>query len=873
MNPIKSLFLLSVCLVVQLQAFSQCVPDAGTVLETNQVKATFYNGSDMWWDLVGNPAYEVPKNQGKHSAFAAGIWMGGLDANGGLHVAASTYRQSGVDYAPGPFRTTGNYQCDTFIDGLNQPLKNGLLNLPSGKTLILADGGYSVYDYKTNLVTQHTLTNPKSNYRAVLLSNGKVMLVGDNISSYPNPDPVSLIDTTTFNNTSGITLNHFHVNSSVTALNNGKILICGLNGTELYDPVTNTSTSVAGPATPRQGHSAIGITNGKVLIAGGTATSLTTTFGSKLTDIFDPATNSWTAGPQMLVNRYLPVLAIKSNGRVIVLGGENTTNYTNSIGLIDPVGLTYNVVGNLPGPYSFGNSAYARATGYYTTPSEFLLIGNGEMGFLDPATYQFTLLQNRTVGPEGALLNDGKVLTQAGLNSMEFRLFNPFSREFEWGNWQKIWQLSKSQIAQFQADFANNSVNYSNYPDILTWPAHGSVAAGEDFHLAPFQDVNGDGKYIPGWSGDYPCIAGDEALFYIFNDDAVSHTETGGDKLGVQVEAMIYAYDCSGGCADSALDFTTFYHYDLVNKSGNDYRNFYFGQWVDSDIGTYSDDYVGCDTNLNLGFAYNGAPNDAGSTGYGLNPPALGSVVLNSPDDIGMGGFVYYENDFSMTGNPEMASHYYGYLTSRWKDGTHLVNNGQNGYSGTASGPSTNYIFSGDAGFCGGSPSGWSEVSAGNQPFDRRFLLSVGPIDLAAGDTLSYDFAVIWSRGYYNDNLGSVCELKKDAASITNWWQSQNNDCFHLSVGRDKTPSISAQRLDLFPNPARNAAEIQLGSPLQQNALLTLTNALGAVIHQENLPAGRQLHQLDLSALPGGIYIVNLQNETLNLSRKLVVNR
>ena len=32
-----------------------------------------------------------------------------------------------------------------------------------------------------------------------------------------------------------------------------------------------------------------------------------------------------------------------------------------------------------------------------------------------------------------------------------------------------------------------------------------------------------------------------------------------------------------------------------------------------SDLGTYDDDYVGCDVNLGLGFCYNGDPEDQGA--------------------------------------------------------------------------------------------------------------------------------------------------------------------------------------------------------------------------------------------------------------------
>lgn len=73
-------------------------------LDINNVKAAMLNRGDMHWNLV-NGSYEVPKDSGKHSVFASALWIGGLDSAGNLHMAAMTYRQTGVDFWPGPIDT------------------------------------------------------------------------------------------------------------------------------------------------------------------------------------------------------------------------------------------------------------------------------------------------------------------------------------------------------------------------------------------------------------------------------------------------------------------------------------------------------------------------------------------------------------------------------------------------------------------------------------------------------------------------------------------------------------------------------------------------------------------------------------------------
>ncbi|MBC8489421.1 MAG: Ig-like domain-containing protein, partial [Bacteroidetes bacterium] len=46
--------------------------------------------------------FEVPKGSGKNSIFCYTLWMGGLDENNELHLAAERYRQVGEDYWVGP---------------------------------------------------------------------------------------------------------------------------------------------------------------------------------------------------------------------------------------------------------------------------------------------------------------------------------------------------------------------------------------------------------------------------------------------------------------------------------------------------------------------------------------------------------------------------------------------------------------------------------------------------------------------------------------------------------------------------------------------------------------------------------------------------
>ncbi len=337
--------------------------------------------------------------------------------------------------------------------------------------------------------------------------------------------------------------------------------------------------------------------------------------------------------------------------------------------------------------------------------------------------------------------------------------------------WDDHYKITKAEIDAFRAAYAafesgGAAVNLDDYPAVKNWPAYGEDADGNRLALAPFVDYDGDNLTYTPEAGDYPDIQPvdgggepDMAIWWIINDKGDVHTETGGEAIGLEISMLAFAFSTA-----NAINDMTFYKYNVINKSNITLNETFMGQWVDADIGNFADDYVGCDTVRGLGFAYNGNSVDGTAAGYGANPPALGMDFFQGPfGDNGtrlpMQRFVYYENDFSLRGNPEVATHFYGYLRGFWKDGSRMVDNGQNGYAPTAPGPETDYMFPGDAGFCGGVQVGWSEASAGNQPFDRRFLQSAGPFTLQPGAVNDIITGAVWARGFYNDNLGSVCEL------------------------------------------------------------------------------------------------------------------
>jgi hypothetical protein len=83
-------------------------------LDVNNVRARINTGGDMWWDLPGGVGsqYFIPKDGTATSMFSGSLWIGGLDVNNQLKLAALRYRQVGNDYWTGPLTVDGTAAID-----------------------------------------------------------------------------------------------------------------------------------------------------------------------------------------------------------------------------------------------------------------------------------------------------------------------------------------------------------------------------------------------------------------------------------------------------------------------------------------------------------------------------------------------------------------------------------------------------------------------------------------------------------------------------------------------------------------------------------------------------------------------------------------
>lgn len=427
--------------------------------------------------------------------------------------------------------------------------------------------------------------------------------------------------------------------------------------------------------------------------------------------------------------------------------------------------------------------------------------------------------------------------------------------------YDKFFKITRAEVDKFLGwwnckndpgcDVATEYPDYSIPKSILDYPAHGDVSLGQDYNLAPFYDVDGDGYYDP-YSGDYPyydvtgdidCrqvrdvrLFGDETLWWVFNDKGNTHSESGGPSIGMEIRAQAFAF-----ATNDEVNNMTFYNYELINRSTFTLQDTYFGQWVDSDLGFSNDDYVGCDAERGLGYSYNGDNDDEdgnGVSGYGAQPPAIGVDFFEGPyadndgidnpltqnvsqalaqngipysglgigygDSIvdneryGMRKFTYYNIGGGVQGDPTTALDHYNYMRGIWRDGANMLWGGNAHPNSGASSLQCDLMFPGDSdplfwSTQGQTPSPaiWTEQVANNTPGDRRFLQSAGPFTLQPGAVNDITVGVVWARATSGGPFASVEKLRlaDDKA------QALFDNCFKVLNGPD-APDLAVQELD-----------------------------------------------------------------------------
>ena len=324
----------------------------------------------------------------------------------------------------------------------------------------------------------------------------------------------------------------------------------------------------------------------------------------------------------------------------------------------------------------------------------------------------------------------------------------------------RIYKVEKSMLAS-PLDFA----------DFQEWPV--------DFG-APWVDVDGDGVYSPLPAGpDHPEFLGDQVLWFVSNDgDPAYKLNFGTSPLNVEIQTTMFGFDRPDVFGDMV-----FLKQLVINKGSDDLVDTYMGLWSDPDLGYAGDDFVGCDVALGMGYVWNDGA-DSVYDNLSIGTPAAGYDFFQGPmvdcdagedcsvgakmfgtrhpgkKNLSMSSFAFYINGDATYTDPSDETEGYYYLQGLRKDGS--------AYPNEIAGDlyDQRFCFYGDpndsAGHSTANPVDGNYAASA----DRRFLMSVGPFTMAAGDSQEVVFGIFHAAG--GDALASVAYLKEvDALAQT----------------------------------------------------------------------------------------------------------
>ncbi len=419
----------------------------------------------------------------------------------------------------------------------------------------------------------------------------------------------------------------------------------------------------------------------------------------------------------------------------------------------------------------------------------------------------------------------------------------------------------------------NHVYNSANMPtDITNWPGNRIAGDNTSYKLAPYQDVNHNNTYDP-LNGDYPIMYGDYSVYQITNDVGNHHGETGCHyQMGLETHITNYAINCT---TDSALRNTLFLHYDIINRGIDTLTNFLFSVWSAFGYGVAShsnsnskQNYIGCDTSLNMYYIYKGTGYDVdigGPTGYHQYLPAFAGVFLNQK----LSRFTSYNNTASnINGNPIGTANgipYHNLMNGFWENGTPMTY----GDSGTTvGGTPTNYLYSGDP----VANTGWTEANAGNKPGNRNGLGSCGPFTFYPKDTLKIDFAYVFARDYQHpgDSLACIPILRQYVQNIQSYYNTNTTPCGSIFYSDIKQIKNNNERITIYPNPTKDVLSVEC-LMVNEKSTLVMTDMLGNNVKQ--MPFTTQHLTFNISDLSEGIYNISMISNEGVINKRLVIVR
>ncbi|MCB0724394.1 MAG: T9SS type A sorting domain-containing protein [Ignavibacteriae bacterium] len=431
--------------------------------------------------------------------------------------------------------------------------------------------------------------------------------------------------------------------------------------------------------------------------------------------------------------------------------------------------------------------------------------------------------------------------------------------------------FTNSNFKLYRVRFGDNQ--FTN-PDYANWGM--MVPYG-----APYVDVNNNGIYEA--AIDTPGVRGAIQTIFLCMTDGFASQHNSGEGFGGGTAPLYAEVHMTAWCYNTmGLEDVQFVKWDVINKSGSTWNGTILSLVTDPDLGSATDDWIGCDTSSNLGYCYNSDNTDGnGEPGtYGASPPAVGITFLKTPTnssnkEFGLSSFTFF-NNFSTPGagcenGADSPIQAYNYMKGLKSDGTKWVN--------PLSMTTTKYCYTGNPetgvgwtesdgkiGNCGGDTTGSVVQSPGG---DRRMVMSIADslYNLSAGQQVTIAVSQQIARG--SNNLNSVIKLKLLENTIRSFWQT-------IGISPISTEVPETFRLHQnYPNPFNPSTKIRFDVPGNKEFVKLIIydisgREVAKLVNQELAP-GVYEYDFNSGTLSSGMYFYKLEAGNYSEIKKMVL--
>jgi hypothetical protein len=253
---------------------------------------------------------------------------------------------------------------------------------------------------------------------ATTLNDGRVLIAGGSDIRTGEPTAAAQLFDPQSGATTALQMQRAHSDHAAVRLGDGRVLIVGNEGAELFDPATETFETTDTPPFPTGGRGwsrtsdvthAVVLADGRVLVLGrsGPASSVPG-HPERIPAIYDPVTGTFAGAPSIKCEANgSPVRML--DDRIFVPCGHAT----NQAIVYDPTGATPIVI---PGGAGWTNAAPLPSGGVLVTSD------SGTAALFDPQSMSFVATQSSPMARAGAVaqpLADGRVLIVGGRASLD----------------------------------------------------------------------------------------------------------------------------------------------------------------------------------------------------------------------------------------------------------------------------------------------------------------------------------------------------------------------------------------------------------------------------------------------------------------------